>query len=42
MLSRQVSEVIEYVGFRATNVKKYFPAEIPFLIRPLIVGYATK
>ncbi|XP_003740754.2 methyltransferase-like protein 7A [Galendromus occidentalis] len=41
-VSRRVSEVIEYVGFRAVNQKRYLPAEIPFLIRPLIVGYAVK
>ncbi|OQR77430.1 methyltransferase protein 7A-like [Tropilaelaps mercedesae] len=41
-VSRRVGEVIEYVGFRCVAMKKYHPAEIPYLMRPLIVGYATK
>ncbi|XP_022695064.1 methyltransferase-like protein 7A isoform X2 [Varroa jacobsoni] len=41
-VSRRIGEVIEYVGFHSVTMKKYHPAEIPFLMRPLVVGFATK
>jgi len=41
-LNRNSSDVINYVGFRTIHMKKYYPKELPFLIRPLIVGYAIK